>query len=169
MGGPIKLLRTDAENFLYHEARLLDERDYVAWLELFTDDAIYWLPMDENSDPELESSILYDDIETLRMRVHQLMHKPHFAQIPPSRTVHAVSNVEVATTGREDEALVRCIVSVTELREGDFRQRGLGEQRVFAGHCEYRLRKQEGELAIMIKKLVLVSRYLPIENLSFLL
>ncbi len=165
----MKLARADAEDFLYREARLLDGRDYAAWLELFTDDAIYWLPMDENADPERESSILYDDAETLRMRVHQLMHKPHFAQVPPSRTVHAVSNVEVAPAARGDEALVRCAVTVTELREGDFQQLGLGEQRVFAGHCEYRLRQQEGGLAIAIKKLVLISRNLPIENLSFLL
>ena len=165
----MKLARADAEDFLYREARLLDGRDYAAWLELFTDDAIYWLPMDENADPELESSVLYDDTETLRMRVHQLMHKPHFAQVPPSRTVHAVSNVEVAPAERDDEALVRCTVTVTELREGDFLQRGLGEQRLFAGHCEYRLRQHEGGLAIALKKLILISRDLPIENLSFLL
>lgn len=165
----MKLARADAEDFLYREARLLDGRDYAAWLELFTDDAVYWLPMDENADPNLQSSILYDDAERLRMRVHQLMHKPHFAQLPPSRTLHAVSNVEVAPAEREDEALVRCAVIVTELREGDFLQLGLGEQRVFAGHCEYRLRQRKGGLAIAMKKLVLISRYLPIENLSFLL
>ncbi len=165
----MKLARADAEDFLYREARLLDGRDYAAWLELFTDDAIYWLPMNENADPERESSILYDDTETLRMRVHQLMHKPHFAQMPPSRTVHAVANVEVAPAERRDEALVRCAVTVTELREGDFQQLGLGEQRVFAGHCEYRLRQRKDGLAIAMKKVVLISRYLPIENLSFLL
>ena len=165
----MKLARADAEDFLYLEARLLDGREYSAWLELFTDDAIYWLPMDENADPEIQSSILYDDAKRLQMRVHQLLHKPHFAQAPPSRTMHSVSNVEVASAERSDEATVRCAMTVTELREGDFLQLGLGEQRVFAGHCEYRLRLRKDGLAIAIKKLVLISRDLPIENLSFLL
>ena len=64
---------------------------------------------------------------------------------------------------------VSCDSSLTELREGDFLQLGLGEQRVFAGHCEYRLRQRKDGLAIAMKKVVLISRYLPIENLSFLL
>lgn len=165
----MKLARADAEDFLYREARLLDRRDYPAWLDLFTDDAIYWLPMDEDADPKRHSSILYDDTERLRMRIHQIVNKPHYAQIPPSRTVHAISNVEVSSAERDDETLVRCVVMVTELRDGDFTQLGLGDQRVFAGHCEYRLRRQEGGLAIALKKLILISRYLPIENLSFLL
>ena len=165
----MKLARAEAEDFLYRESRLLDGRDYQAWLELFTEDAIYWLPMDENADPERAPSVLYDDAERLRMRVHQLLHKPHFAQMPPSRTVHVVSNVVVAPAERADEALVHCAVTVTELREGDFRQVGLGRQRVFAGHCDYRLRRREDDLAIAMKKLVLISRHLPIENLSFLI
>ena len=164
----MKLARADAEDFLYHEADLLDRRAYETWLDLFTDDAVYWLPMDENADPTAESSVLYDTAATLRMRVHQISHKPHYAQIPPSRTMHAVSNVRVAPAERDDEAVVHCAVTVTELREGNFQQLGLGEQRVLAGHCEYRLRKQ-GSLAIAMKKLVLISRDVPIANLSFLL
>ena len=69
----MKLARTDAEDFPYLEVRLLDGREYSPLLELFTDDAIYWLPMDENADPELQSSILYDDAKRLQMRVHQLL------------------------------------------------------------------------------------------------
>ena len=71
--------------------------------------------------------------------------KSYFAQLPPSRTVHAVSNVEVVSAERSDEATVRCGMKVTALR-----------------------RRKDG-LAIEIKKLVLISRDLPIENLSFLL
>lgn len=165
----MKLARAEAEDFLYREARLLDARDFEGWLALFAEDAVYWLPMDEDADPEAEPSVLYDDAGTLRMRVHQLLHKPHYAQLPPSRTVHQVTNVEVLPAEREDEARVLCALAVTELREGDFQQLGLGDQRVFAGRCEYRLRRRDGDLAIAMKKLVLISRHLPIENLSFLL
>jgi 3-phenylpropionate/cinnamic acid dioxygenase small subunit len=163
----MKLTRTEAEDFLYHEAELLDQHRYAEWLDLFTADAVYWLPMEDGSDPGLVPSILHDDKKMMQMRVHQFS-KRHYSQRPPSRTAHVISNVIVVAGERDDEAIVRCVVMITELREGDYLQRGLGEQRVFSGYCEYRL--QQGErLAITMKKLVLVNRESPIVNLSFLL
>ena len=47
----MKLSRTEAEDFLYHEADLLDRREFDQWLTLFTEDGIYWLPMDDDDDP----------------------------------------------------------------------------------------------------------------------
>jgi 3-phenylpropionate/cinnamic acid dioxygenase small subunit len=163
----MKLHRTEAEDFLFHEAELLDQRRYDEWLKLFTADGIYWLPMEDGSDPQLVPSILYDDKKMMQMRVHQFG-KRHYSQRPPSRTVHAISNVTVAAGAHDNEAIVRCVAMVTELREGDYLQRGLGEQRLFSGHCEYRLRQEE-QLAIVMKKLVLINRESPIVNLSFLL
>jgi 3-phenylpropionate/cinnamic acid dioxygenase small subunit len=126
--------------------------------------------MDENADPTLESSVQYDDTKMREMRVHQLVRKRHFAQHPPSRTVHSVTNVKVAPSDRADEALVHCTTTVAEMREGDYLQLGLGEQRLFAGRCEYRLRRDAaGTLSIALKKLVLMNRDTPIINLSFIL
>jgi 3-phenylpropionate/cinnamic acid dioxygenase small subunit len=164
----MEISRADAESFLYHEAYLLDSHSFEEWLKLFTDDCIYWLPMYDGVDPEVQASILYDDATMLRRRIYQLVNKPHYAQIPRSRTAHLISNVHVLPADREDEALVRCSLMVAELREGDFQQIGLGEQRLFAGRCEYRLRYDAG-LAIAMKKLTLIQREIPIENLSFIL
>ena len=165
----MELNRSQAEDFLYHEADLLDRRDYNSWLSLFTEDSFYWLPMDENDDPLLQSSILYDDNKMRAMRVHQLLHKSRYAQIPPSRTVHAVSNVRVKPDGDTQDDIVLCTVMVTELREGNYVQFGLGNQRVFSAHGEYRLRQGSDGPLIALKKLVLINRDLPIENLSFIL
>ena len=41
-------LKEDIENFLYHEAELLDERRYVEWLDLLADDLHYWMPIRRN-------------------------------------------------------------------------------------------------------------------------
>jgi phenylpropionate dioxygenase-like ring-hydroxylating dioxygenase large terminal subunit len=163
----MKLSRSEAEDFLYREAEFLDNREYDKWLNLFTSDAVYWLPMIDNSDPELVPSVIYDNMHNLKMRVHQLS-KRHYAQRPPSRTMHSISNVIVAASEATNEVVVRCGVFVTELREGDYQQLGLGEQRLFSGHCEYRLR-QEDKLSIARKKLLLMNRDVPIVNLSFLL
>src|SRR5262245_4313145 len=63
------------------------------WLGLFAADGIYWLPIDEQADPEREPSIIYDDATQRAKRVFQLRQGSHYAQVPPSRTVHVISNV----------------------------------------------------------------------------
>ena len=162
------ITRQEAEDFLYHEAELLDGHQYEEWLKLFTPDGHYWIPMDEHADPELEPSILYDDAKMREQRVYQLVYQPHYAQLPPSRTTHLISNVVVHNDDVEGGVLVKCNIAVFELREGDHLQLGLGEQRALSGRCEYRLRRTDG-LAIALKKVILINRDLPIFNLSFIL
>jgi 3-phenylpropionate/cinnamic acid dioxygenase small subunit len=168
MGTVAPLTRQEAEDFLFEEARLLDERLFEAWLRLFTEDGLYWIPIVEDADPTTQTSILYDDSALLQMRVHHLLHERNFAQSPPSRTVHQVSNVQVWRGDRAEESLVRCNVVVHEIRVGDHLQLGLGQQRALAGKCEYRLRYQDG-WRIACKKVVLINRHMPIVNLSFLI
>src|SRR5262245_40325436 len=36
----------DVEQFLYKQAELLDTRQWQEWIDLFTDDGIYWMPPD---------------------------------------------------------------------------------------------------------------------------
>lgn len=164
----MKLSREEAEGFLYTESQLLDEGRLEEWLELFTEDGVYWIPLLDNSDPELEPSILYDDRAQRAQRVHQILHEPHHAQRPPSRTVHLVSNVRVVQEESAAVAVVRCNIIVFEARPGGPEQYGLGMQRAVAAQCEYRLRNQ-GRWRILLKKVLLVDRDLPIYNLTFII
>jgi benzoate/toluate 1,2-dioxygenase beta subunit len=165
----MKPSRRDAEDFLYHEARLLDERKFEEWLKMFTSDGVYWIPMGDNSDPVSQPSIIYDDASLRKQRVYQILQQSHYAQAPPSRTMHVVSNIEVSES-KKAEALVRCNLIVFDIRPGDHQDLhfGFGKQRSFAGRCEYRLRHEEKWL-IALKKVVLLNRDLPIYNLSFIL
>jgi 3-phenylpropionate/cinnamic acid dioxygenase small subunit len=163
-----RLTRQEAEDFLFEEARLIDERHFAQWLELFIEGGIYWIPIVEDSDPHRETSILYDDDALRELRINHLLHERNFAQMPPSRTVHQVTNVQVWHEEGQDEALVRCNLVVHEIRTGDHLQLGLGDQRALASKCEYRLRYQDG-WRIALKKVVLINRHLPITNLSFIL
>ncbi len=166
------LSRTEAEDFIYREARLLDERRFEEWLDLFTEDGLYWIPMDENADPENEPSVLFDNSVTRRQRVYQLLHQPHYSQIPPSRTVHFVSNVESRAgdqNGQPGLSVVHCNFALFELRAGDPRQIGLGEQRSIVGRCEYHLRYTKAQWRIALKKVIMIDRDLPLHNLSFIL
>ena len=169
MAAPPKLTRSEAEDFVFEEARLIDERHFEAWLQLFAEGGLYWIPIVEDSDPTRETSILYDDDALRELRITHMFHERNFAQMPPSRTVHQVTNVQVWHEEGQEEALVRCNLVVHEIRTGDHLQLGLGDQRALASKCEYRLRHQDGKWRIALKKVVLINRHLPITNLSFLL
>ena len=162
------LTRQEAEDFLYEEARLLDDRDFPSWLDLFTEDAIYWIPIEEHSDPTRATSILWDDAQLRALRVHQLAHERNFAQSPPSRTVHSVTNVQAWPGDAANEAIVRSNLVVHEIRSGDHRQLGLGDLRALPAKCLYVLRREE-RWRIAHKKVVLVNRHMPLINLSFLI
>ena len=83
------------EQFLYREARLADERDYDAWEALWTDDALYWVPVDgEDGDPQQQMSIIYDNRNRISTRLKQLRTGKRYAQSPPSNLRRLLSNIE---------------------------------------------------------------------------
>jgi 3-phenylpropionate/cinnamic acid dioxygenase small subunit len=147
--------------FLYHEARLLDEHDYDAWLELWHDQGIYLVPANgEPDDPERQVSLIYDNRGRLGRRVQQLQTGYRYAQLPQSRTQHFVTNVEVA----EDDAgtvLTRCAYMIMEAR--------FGNVRTWAGRAEHQLVPDEsGTLRILRKTVIFIDNDLPVTSLGFL-
>ena len=161
------MTRGDAEAFLYREARLLDEGRFDDWLKLFSDDGVYWLPIDARVTPTGHLSLIYDDAHRLRERVYRLTRTTFPAQNPPSRTQHFVSNVEVEAAA--GETVVHSSQIVFELRSGDDRQYEIGEQRAFAARCEHRLVGGTDGWRIALKRMVLLNRDAAIPNLTFLL
>ena len=99
------LLKQQIEDFLYHEAELLDERRYEDWLALLADDVRYWMPMRRNvkfGELEREFTRAGQDInwfdegkDTLTRRVQQILTGVHWAEEPLSRLCHMVSNVQL--------------------------------------------------------------------------
>src|ERR671925_543737 len=99
------LLRQELEEFLYHEAELLDERRYEEWLELLADDVRYWMPMRRNvkfGEIQREFTREGQDInwfdegkDTLTRRVQQNLTGVHWAEEPLSRICHMLSNVQI--------------------------------------------------------------------------
>ena len=139
------------EAFLYAEARLLDGKQFDDWFALFTEDAYYWVPLrPEQSRPDSELSIVYDDIDMLRVRVHWLKHPKNHAQAVPSHTVHYVSNVLVEGFDNErQEYRVSSALQVAEYRKDI--------QTVYAGSCEHVLRAADGQLKIAAKRVDLIN------------
>lgn len=164
------LTRDVAERLLYREARLLDENRLEEWLDLFTADATYWVPI-TGEDPDWEPSIVYDNRDRMEERVFRLLHTPAHAQNPPSRTQHDLTNVEVVPNehGGDDRAVVRCNLTLHELRIGDPSQVGLADQRLLAGRCTYLVRRVDREWRIAHKRVDLLDRELPQYNLTFII
>jgi benzoate/toluate 1,2-dioxygenase beta subunit len=144
--------RAEIEAFLYEEARLLDDREFEKWVDLFTDDGIYWVPAKKGqANPHDHVSLFYDDKEIMTTRIRRLRHAKIHVQIPAAATVHLVSNVTFGEPdGVSGEVLVRSNFIMMEDRLGE-------ERRLYGGRCAYRLRRVEGRLRIAEKRVDLTN------------
>jgi 3-phenylpropionate/cinnamic acid dioxygenase small subunit len=165
------LTRAEAEEFVYREVRLLDTLRLDEWLDLFTEDGLYWLPVEDGDPADAPNvvSIVYDDAERRAERVYRTQHTPVLDQSPRSRTVHLVSNVEVLGADERGDTVVACSQFIGELRPGGPRQVGLNHTRIFAARGEYRLRATPDGWRMSLKKLVLVDSDQPLYNLTFMI
>ena len=114
------VLRTDVEDFLFREAELLDEWRLPEWLELFTDDAIYYVPATDlpaNASPDNSLFYVADDRFRLSERVKRLMKRTAHAEFPHSKTLHLVSNVRIRER-RDNELVVGSAFVVYRTKDG---------------------------------------------------
>ena len=137
--------------FVYREARLLDEKRYDEWLALFTEDGFYWVPLaPDQTDPILHTSLAYEDMLLLRLRVERLASPRAFSQQPPSRAHHLLQHPEVE---RRDPAtgewLTRTQFLYTE-SQGDTLQQ-------FAGTVFHTIVLLEGTLRMRLKRVNLLN------------
>ncbi|MGH3383136.1 MAG: aromatic-ring-hydroxylating dioxygenase subunit beta [Nocardioidaceae bacterium] len=153
------------QNLLHREARLLDDRCFDEWVDMFTDDATYSLPIVVGDDPR-EPSLIRDTKAGMEERVFRLTKTLAHAQNPPSRTQHDVTNIEVEEAA--DGLLeVRCNQTVHELRNGDVFHVGLAKPRTFAARCRYLIAPGE-PWRIKEKTCLLIDREYPLYNLTFI-
>jgi 3-phenylpropionate/cinnamic acid dioxygenase small subunit len=156
-----EIARREIEEFIYREAALLDERKYEEWVSLMAEDAYYWLPAGRaNTDPNREVSITYDTRDELVQRVARLLHPAAHCQAPASRTAHLITNIRIEELDAE-HIKVYSNFAVFESRSGD--------QRVFGGHCEHKLRRDRDTWRITSKKVSLVNSDGVFNNLTFLI
>jgi 3-phenylpropionate/cinnamic acid dioxygenase small subunit len=138
-------LQYEIEQFLYTEARLLDERRFEQWFALLADDLHYYMPTRYNrlrreaahelSSPH-ELAHFDDDKPSLEVRLRRLQSGAAWSEEPPSRTRHLISNVQVRSIsgGNFDEYEVDSCFLV-------YRSRVESDQEIFAGSRRDRLRR----------------------------
>jgi 3-phenylpropionate/cinnamic acid dioxygenase small subunit len=149
----------EAERFLLHEARLLDEARFEAWLALFTADAWYWVPSQpDQANPRDTVSLVYDDRRLLETRVRRLGNPHLHAQQPPARASRIVANPTI----EERDPAAQALVVRSKLLMVEYRR---NRQRLFAATCRHCLVRSEGGLKIAWKRVDLVDCDAELEGL----
>jgi benzoate/toluate 1,2-dioxygenase beta subunit len=143
--------RASVEEFLIHEANLLDERRFRDWMDLFAEDGTYWVPAVPGQDsPFDQASLFYDDRELMKTRIERLEHPRIHVQTPPSRTAHIVGNVVIAAADQgQGEFVVGSTLIMVEYRDD--------QQRIFAGRQRHRLRCHADGFRIVQKRVDLIN------------
>jgi 3-phenylpropionate/cinnamic acid dioxygenase small subunit len=146
------------EQFLLHEARLLDEGKFNDWLALFTPEAWYWVPSEpDQADPVETVSLIYDDRRLLETRVRRLASPRMYSQEPRSRTSRIIANVSIESIERSS-CIVRSKFMMIEYR----RER----QRLFGGTALHRLVQADGRIMIAWKRVDLVNCDAPMDGIT---
>src|ERR1044071_5407898 len=100
---------TDQEliDFVVREARLIDMHRLDEWLELFTDDGIYWIPLEwGQTDPKLTASLMYEKKMLLAIGIERLKGNRTFSQKPRSRCHHVLQTPQIDK--RDEQQLYAC-------------------------------------------------------------
>jgi 3-phenylpropionate/cinnamic acid dioxygenase small subunit len=163
-------LKDEAEEFLYAEADLLDQRKFGEWLDLLTDDVIYFMPMRRNvkqgQHAEHENTRFGEDISwfeedkwTLAKRVEQIQTGVHWAEEPMSRVCHMVSNVRILQEKSPTEIIVGSRFLV-------YQNRNQYENYTLIGKRTDTLRKVDGRWKLARREIILDQSVLLAKNLT---
>src|SRR6516165_273938 len=180
MSGINEDVTREVERFLYREARLLDERRFHEWLELLTDDVRYWMGSRSNRYPksskaiasldldryveddlprEDELAILDETKQSLSQRVARLDTGMAWAEDPPSRSRHLITNIEVEPGDAASEVKAYSNFMV-------YRSRAETEQDFYVGARRDVLRRVAGAWKIAGRKIILDQNVLLAKNVS---
>lgn len=147
-------LQREVTDLIYREAMLLDRRRWDDWLELYTEDAVYWVPAwaseeETTTDPEVQLNLMYlRNRGGLEDRVFRIESRDSYASVPLDRTVHIVSNILIEKdAGDEVEASANCLVH-TYGKKGSMTRGSM---------YDFVFRRADGGLRIARKKIIFID------------
>ena len=156
----------EIEQFVYQEAWLLDSQRFEEWLDLFTDDAVYWVPAGHDDiDPTRHVSIIHDEKAAMARRVKRLRSGHAYAQDPASRVHRIVSNVRIVPNDPRGDGTDSLGVTTMMLLVELARHR----QTIHSARCEFLLDRRDGGWRIRRKKVNLLKNNEALESTPFLI
>lgn len=168
------ILAKELEDFLFREADAIDSRQFEEWLNFFSDDIRYWVPIRKNlpfakrfDDVTNEHEIAWidDNRATLEARVGQIMTKIHWAEEPLSRVTHIVTNMFIDELGDDAAGPVYRVNSKILVHRSRMDESG----ETIIGKREDKIRRNNGQLEIFWRKIIIDQATLSAKNLSFFL
>lgn len=141
-------------DLINREATLLDRRRWDDWIELYTEDAVYWVPSWANeeettNDPDTQLNLIYlRNRGGLEDRIFRIESRDSYASVPLDRTVHVVGNILIEKVdGDEITALANCLIH-TYGKKGSMTRASL---------YDFTLRKVDDGLRIARKKITFID------------
>jgi 3-phenylpropionate/cinnamic acid dioxygenase small subunit len=148
--------------FVYREARLLDEKHFEEWYGLFTDDGRYWMPLTRGQpNGETHTSLFFEDKLLLKVRIERMKHPNAYSQQQPSFCQHVLQKPALEQTPDMGEYLMRTPFMYLETQ--------LDRQTLLAGVAYHRLVSIDGEPRIRQKKIELVNCDAALPSIQLLL
>lgn len=155
--------RASLSEFVYHEARLLDEKRFDEWYALLTDDVRYWMPLTRGQpDGETHTSLFYEDKLLLKVRVERFRHPNAFSQQQPSHCQHVLQHPQVEVF---DEGTHNYVTRTPFM----YVETQLDNQLILAGVTYHHLTVIDGALRIRLKKIELVNCEAALPSIQLLL
>jgi len=152
MSSDARATRERLFEFVYDEARLIDDKRFDDWYELFTDDGIYWMPLTRDQpDGVNHTSLLYEDKLLLRVRIERLKSPRSFSQHQPSFCQHVLQQPALESTAADSRSWVTRTPFVYVESQGD-------SQLLLAGVSRLHIVEQDGSLRMRLKKVDLIMR-----------
>lgn len=149
--------------FVYHEARLLDEKRFDEWLALLTDDVRYWMPLTRGQpDGDTHTSLFYEDKLLLKVRLERFRHPNAFSQQQPSYCQHVLQHPQVEVF---DEGAHNYVTRTPFM----YVETQLDNQLILAGVTYHHLTVIDGALRMRLKKIELVNCEAALPSIQLLL
>ena len=151
---PPLALQREVEQFLYHQAELLDGKHWQAWIDLFDELGVYWMPAEpQQTEWEGTASIFAEDKLIMEIRKGRVSHPNAWSQAPMWETNHLVSHVALESVS-DSEIQVRSRFHMMELRRDSVRH--------FGGRYQHLLvRAADGSLRIRLQRVDLFNGQAP--------
>lgn len=153
-------------SFLYREADLLDGYRFSEWIELFAEDVEYRMPVRttrflRDGHGFTDADFFVENHVSLMTRVKRLETEFAWAEAPPSRTRHFVTNVRTFETESDGELAVQSSFMITRTRS-DL------EYQLFTGTRHDVFREVDGGFEIARRTILVDQTVITATNLSIL-
>jgi len=144
-GGNSRDTQHAVEQFLYHQAELLDTKRWQDYIDLFSADGIYWMPPEPSHTTwDGMPAIFAEDKNLMTVRVNRVLHPDAWSQRPQWGTNHIVGNVAIESEKPNGDVVVRSRFHMMELRRDDVRH--------FAGSYVHHLKSTKDGYRIKLQR-----------------